>query len=99
LNRQTRPALGFAGALLVAAIAVAACGRGGGGAGAASTAAPDAVSAAQTSPTLDPGAAVLPSPETSDAASPAPTFDPGPAIDAVDSDLAALDQFLNGLDS
>ncbi len=95
MNRQTRPALGLAGALLVAAIAVAACGRG----GEVSTTAPDAVPSAQASPTLDLQAVEVSSPQTPDAASPAPTFDPGPAIDAVDSDLKALDQFLNGLDS
>jgi hypothetical protein len=80
------------------ALAVAACG-GSTGAGAAGTPAPDATPAAQESPTLDPEAAEIPSPETSDDASPAPTFDPGTAIDAVDSDLQALIQFLSGLDS
>ena len=89
MNRHTRPTLGFAGALLFGALAVAACGRGGTAPGAAGTPPPDAVATAQASPT----------PEPSDAASPAPTFDPGTAIDAVDSDLQALDQFLNGLDS
>jgi ABC-type transport system substrate-binding protein len=81
--------------LLVAALAVAACG-GGTGAG---TSAADAVPAAQTSQTLDPEAAVAPSPQTTDAASATFTFDPGTAIDAVDSDLTALDRFLNGLDT
>jgi hypothetical protein len=97
LNRHTRPALGIAGALLAAALVVAACGRGNSGAGGADPLAPTIP--AEASQTLDLQVAEVPSPETTDALSPAPTFDPGTAIDAVDSDLAELDQFLSGLDT
>lgn len=96
MNRHTRPALGVAGALLAAALVVAACGRGGSGAGGADPLAP--AIPAEVSQTFDLQAAEIPSPETTDAVSPAPTFDPGTAIDAVDSDLEALDKFLSGLD-
>jgi len=97
LNRHTRPALGIASALLAAALVVAACGRGSSGAGGTEPVAP--AIPAEADQTLDLQAAGSPSPETTDAASPAPTFDPGTAIDAVDSDLTALDQFLSGLDT
>jgi hypothetical protein len=96
LNRHTRPAFGIAGALLAAALVVAACGRGSSGAGGVDPLAP--TTPAEASQALDLQAAEVPSPETTDAVSPAPTFDPGTAIDAVDSDLEALDQFLSGLD-